>query len=383
MNSKKEFTVSELNSHIRLALESDSELQDIWVSGEVTNTKTYHLGGQVYFTLSDGCSQINCVMYQSFLSQLKFSLENGISVICRGKIRVFHRKGQYVFLAVYISTKGAGLISEQLEKLKARLLKEGLFEAERKRPLPRFPEHIGLITSFNSAAMWDFISHSRCWMPHVELVIIPAIMQGRQSPPSIIEALQTAVKWGKMDVLVVLRGGGSSEDLASFNDEGLVREVASSPIPVLSAVGHEVDVSLVDFAADFRVATPTAAVETLAFSYRHTVPKIFAYLSDYGKQLESSVVSFKDQVRDFLADLEHAMDRKLEFLKHVLENKMKRVEAGNPLKKLKQGYSICRLFETGRIVKSISQIQKGVRIETRVQDGIIHSHVETACNLSP
>lgn len=260
-------TVTELNQRIKGLLEDDPSLQGIWVKGEVSNWRVSQQR-HAYFTLKDETSQIECVIWRERLQALPLSLKDGDHICVYGNIRVFLRGGKYEIDVFRVRSEGKlGELYARLIELRRKLAEEGLFREERKRPLPPFPERIGIVTSPDGAAIWDIIRVTRQRFPGVQLILIPSLVQGEEAPASLVRAIKLAnsegVKRlvGKLDVLIIGRGGGSVEDLWAFNDEGVVRAVAASCIPTVSAVGHEGDYTLTDEAADKRAPTPSAAAQ--------------------------------------------------------------------------------------------------------------------------
>jgi len=253
-------SVSQLNRKIKQLLEREEPLQDIWVRGEISNF-THHTSGHMYFTLKDDQSRLKVVMFASYNRFLRFLPKNGTKAIVRGSISAFERDGVYQLYAREMQPDGLGSLYLAFEQLKEKLAAEGLFAPERKRPLPRFPKRVGVVTSPTGAAVRDICITIRRRFPQVEIVLAPALVQGSEAPPSIVKAIRMLNSHPGIDVLIVGRGGGSIEELWAFNDEQVARAIAASSIPVISAVGHETDVTIADFVADVRAATPTAAAE--------------------------------------------------------------------------------------------------------------------------
>lgn len=253
-------SIKDLNKYIRMKLDSDVLLSDVWVRGEISNF-THHGSGHMYFTLKDESSRIKSIMFASHNQRLPFVPKEGTKVIARGNVTVYERDGQYQFYATHMQPDGIGSLYMAYEQLKRKLEQEGLFAAERKRPLPRFPRVVGVITSPTGAAVRDIIITLQRRFPQVAVVLYPVLVQGKGAGPSIVKAIQNLNAMGEADVLIVGRGGGSLEELWAFNEEAVARAIAGSGIPVISAVGHETDFTIADFAADLRAATPTAAAE--------------------------------------------------------------------------------------------------------------------------
>jgi len=259
--SRRVFTVSELTGLVRASLEAD--FSEVWLEGEISNLRAPG-SGHLYCTLKDDSSQMRAVIFRSAALRLRFGLEDGLHVVARGRVTVYEPRGEYQVVLEYVEPKGRGAQQVAFEQLKTRLAAEGLFDLDRKRPLPVFPRTVGIVTSLSGAAVRDMMTvlHRRC--PVLRIIIAPVSVQGEDSAEQITSAIRSLNAVGRVDVMIVGRGGGSSEDLWSFNDERVVRAIAASPIPVVSAVGHETDVTLADFVADLRAPTPSAAAEAVA-----------------------------------------------------------------------------------------------------------------------
>jgi exodeoxyribonuclease VII large subunit len=257
---RKIVTVSELTASLRAVIEG--HFGDIWVEGEISNCRVWHTG-HMYFTLKDDTAQIRAVMFRSASHYLRFKPEDGLHVVARGKLGVYDAKGEYQIVCEHLEPKGIGALQLAFEQLKKRLQAEGLFKPERKRPLPALPRKIGIVTSLDGAALRDIITVLRRRHANAHIVIRPARVQGENAATEIVRALRAIVNVPGMDVIIVGRGGGSAEDLQAFNEEVLARAIVASPVPIISAVGHEVDFTIADFVADFRAPTPSAAAEVI------------------------------------------------------------------------------------------------------------------------
>lgn len=253
-------SVKDLNRYIRMKMEGDSRLSDVWIRGEISNF-THHSSGHMYFTLKDEGSRIRAIMFATHNQRLPFIPKEGSRVIARGNVSVYERDGQYQFYAVQMQPDGIGSLYLAYEQLKAKLEEEGLFAADRKRPLPLYPKTIGVITSPTGAAVRDVMITIRRRYPQARTILYPVLVQGKGAAPSIVKAIRTMNDMAEADVLIVGRGGGSLEELWAFNEEIVARAIYESDIPVISAVGHETDFTIADFVADLRAATPTAAAE--------------------------------------------------------------------------------------------------------------------------
>lgn len=275
-------TVSELSATIRDALES--KFQNIWVEGEISNARLWNTG-HLYFTLKDSASQIKAVIFRGSLRYLKFKPEDGLRVVARGKISVYDVKGEYQLICEHLEPQGFGPLQVAFEQLKKKLAAEGLFDASRKRPLPALPRRIGLVTSIDGAALRDMVRVLRRRYPNAHLIIAPTRVQGEGAAGEVARALKLVARVPHVDVIIVGRGGGSLEDLWAFNEEAVARAIAASPVPVISGVGHETDVTIADFVADLRAATPSAAAELVV----RRKDEFFAHIDRIGERLDAAM----------------------------------------------------------------------------------------------
>ncbi|MDP9270726.1 MAG: exodeoxyribonuclease VII large subunit, partial [Chloroflexota bacterium] len=270
--------VTDLNRRVRSLLDGDPQLADVWVEGEIS-APSFPPSGHCFFTLKDAASQVRAVIFREELGRALVRPEHGMAVICHGRIRAYEPQGVYQLYVESLTPAGPGDLHARYEQLRARLAAEGLFDADRKRPLPRWPRRIGVVTSPVGAVWQDIRNVVRRRYPLVELVLAPAAVQGEAAAPAIATALQRLYRQPGLDLVIVARGGGSLEDLWAFNDERVVRSIVAAPVPVIAGVGHESDVTLADFAADVRAATPSAAAE-LAVPDGTQLPAILARLRD-------------------------------------------------------------------------------------------------------
>ncbi len=418
MSEEKAYlSVSELNERIKYILEGDLGLSSIFLRGEVSNFKIYP-SGHAYFSLKDENSIVSVVMWASSASRLRFRPNNGDKVLVHGKITVYPPRGSYQLTVSSMQKDGEGEERKRLRELALKLKNEGLFDESRKRPLPLIPNRIAVIAGRGSAGMRDIeVNLAKRW-PLAEVVTFPSLVQGKEAPSDLIESLSRA-KAAKPDVLIIGRGGGSSEDLGAFNDEALVRALAAFPFPFVSAVGHEVDVTLTDLVADRRVSTPTAAaIACVPDQY-----EVMQRLDETERKLDSQALSklgiLRERVEKYLSKpyfrnpkalysneiekLDNISIRLDNGMKNVLERSEKdlgyaqsrlkplaisrlglckeringldsRLEALNPDKVLSRGYSIT-LTQDGKPLRSKSQLTVGDQIKTRLKDGIIVSRV--------
>jgi exodeoxyribonuclease VII large subunit len=264
-------SVEQLNLTIKQLLEG--QIATVWVQGEISNFKA-HTSGHYYFSLKDAKSQISAVMFRGHNSRLKFKPTDGMEVVARGRISVYEPRGSYQILCETMEPVGAGALQKAFEQLKSKLKGEGLFDTSRKKPIPAFPQHVAIVTSPTGAAIRDILNILSRRAPQVEVTLVPALVQGETAAPSLRDAFKKALKLPHIDTVIIGRGGGSIEDMWCFNDEELARLIAASPIPVISAVGHEIDFTICDFVSDLRAPTPSAAAELVAKSHTETLHRI-------------------------------------------------------------------------------------------------------------
>jgi exodeoxyribonuclease VII large subunit len=384
------WSVSEVNRYVRDLLESDHNLRDLWVQGEVSNLARPR-SGHIYFTLKDDRASLRCVMWRSTVQQQKFLPQDGDAVEAHGKISVYEVGGQYQFYVDTIKPRGKGALYQEFLRLKAKLEAEGLFDEERKRPIPLWPERIGIVTSPTGAALRDMLNTMRRRYPLVEVILAPSAVQGEAAPGEIVRALQVLNEKVKPDVILVGRGGGSIEDLWAFNDENVARAVAASEVPVISGVGHQTDFTIADFVADLRAPTPTAAAE-LAVPNRED---LLLDLSAARQRLEQVVTLRLDDQRWQLKNLAQAIrqlspqariqsdrqrldelsHRAATTVRHALQIQRSRLEAAvqrlddlNPQTVLARGYALVTDAEE-RIVRSVAQVAPGDALHVRISDG--------------
>ena len=363
--------ISDFNTLLKEHIEQFNE-HDIWVTGEISQLKFYSKGNQYYFYLSDKSAAVNCVLYGSVLNYLKFSPENDQHVFARGKIKYLAKKGSLLFQISYMGLGGIGQQSKKLEELKAQLEKEGLFAQETKKPLPKYPEKIGIITSLDSAAMWDFVTYFRQTNYYSDLCILPSTMQGDYAPMSIIENIDFAHSQ-ELDVVAIIRGGGSSQELGIFNHETLVRNIAQSDIPIITGIGHQVDSSLSDLAADITCATPTATAHLLADPFIQLLNKTATSLSSLESHIETQFSYYHSKAITNLQTLENQCEYKLNSTQDKINYLTKLIDQLNPLDKLKKGYSITSFKQ--KPITSITKIKEGDTLITELLDGSISSTV--------
>lgn len=390
-------TVTELNNRIRDLLDLDPMLADVCVRGELSNYKIYP-SGHHYFTLKDSESSLRCVMFKSSASKLRFRPENGMSVTVFGRISVYPRDGTYQLYSSAILPIGTGDLQIAFEQLKARLGSEGLFNPEHKKPLPEFPERIAIITSSAGAAVHDMIRILNHRWPMAKVIILPVRVQGTEAPEEIADALKYANKYNVADLIITGRGGGSVEDLWAFNDERVARAIFASDIPVISAVGHEPDITISDYVADARASTPSNAAE-IAVPDRNEIADELSGLElrctmatnkrliQLRKRLEN--ISEKRVIRDPMAQIDnrrittdYLRDRLIFAEECVLGEKKNKyiklssaLDAMSPLRVLSRGYSFAA-GNDGTLIKSVNELNAGDKIELVLMDGTAHCRVE-------
>ena len=395
---KRIITVSELNEYLKMLFEYDEVLRNIYIKGEISNFTNHYKTGHFYFSLKDAGGTVRAVMFRSSASKLKFMPENGMRVILGGRVSVFPRDGQYQIYAETMEPDGVGALYIAYEQLKAKLEKEGLFAEFRKKPLPNMPKRIGIVTSPTGAAIRDMIHILGRRFPAAEIVLYPALVQGEAAPASIIRGIQYFNAKRDVDVLIVGRGGGSIEDLWAFNNENLVRTVAASEIPVISAVGHETDFTLCDFAADRRAPTPSAAaeiavpdMEELLYRAKRMEQRLSLAVSqtiktnrEHLKRLSSarsmtSPMNVIDDKRMTLAMEEQKLSGRMETLlakkRAGFIRDTAKLDAMNPLAVISRGYSAV-FDENGTLIKSVSQTKEGNALSFMLTDGKIHAEVK-------
>ena len=370
---KQGFSVSEVNQYLKQLLESQSDLHHIPVLGEVSNFKRY-ASGHCYFTLKDEKSALKCVMFKSSAAHLSFTPQNGEKVVALGSISVYERDGVYQLYVSAMRRQGIGDLMQAYEALKEKLTKEGLFDESRKKALPRLPRAIGIITSPSGAAVHDIITVSRRRNKGVKLILYPASVQGEEAAGEIVHAIDFFQRNHLADLLIVGRGGGSIEDLWAFNEEPVVRAIAASKIPIISAVGHETDFTLSDFAADVRAATPSQAAEFAVIDVAAYRNGIVFYWDKAAKLLEKKIHEDAQLADSLQQELVQAMEAELDAKKHRLSLMAAKLSALSPLTVLSRGYTITTAAGH-RAVQSVSDVSAGDTIRTTVADGTISSVV--------
>ena len=390
------YTVSQVNQYIKSLLDRDRELTALYVRGEISNYKAYP-SGHHYFSLKDGEGAIRCVMFKREAMSLRFRPENGMKVIAFGRVAVFPRDGQYQLYCTALTPEGVGDLHLAFEQLKQKLYAEGLFDPAHKKPIPKFPKRIALITSSAGAAVRDVLRILGARWPMAEVFLLPVRVQGAEAPGEICAAVAWANQHQVADLIITGRGGGSMEDLWAFNDENVARTIYHSAIPVISAVGHEPDVTIADFVADLRAATPSNAAE-LAVPDQNEVAVWLRQMEGrlaqaMGRKLESARKDLDRAARcralqdpmNYVDDKRMVLDYQREKLAAGLNASLNRerqrfgqlaskLDALSPLKVLGRGYAIPQKTDGG-VVRSVSDVAPGDGLKLRVADGEISCQV--------
>jgi exodeoxyribonuclease VII large subunit len=387
-------SVSVLSLYLKELLERNDILQNIWVHGEISNCKTYS-SGHCYFTLKEGDAQLLCVFFK--FSRIRSSapdLRDGMAVAVNGRVAFYERDGKLQFYVEAVKPLGEGALFQRFEQLKARLAAEGLFEAERKRPIPEQPSIIGIVTSPKAAALQDMLRVLRSRYPLAQVILSPSLVQGDEAPASIAAALDRLNEHGESDVIIVGRGGGSIEDLWAFNEEIVARAIARSRIPVISGVGHETDFTIADFVADYRASTPTAAATAAVpdieewratiDSHQHTLyDTMMARLYELGEDLDLAqrdlrrasplrlIDDRRQQLDDVTERLQNHMQHQLSLQRERLRGVTLQLQSLSPLLTIARGYAIVRRDSNATIVTSTRQVSEGDVLTIQVQDGHI------------
>lgn len=396
------YSVSQINTYIKNMFLMDNVLNYISVRGEVSNCK-YHTSGHIYFTLKDAAGQLACVMFASMRRGLPFRLEEGQSVVIRGKISIYERDGKYQLYANEIALDGRGDLFLAFELLKKKLSEEGLFDAAHKRPVPRFPKSVGVVTASTGAAIQDIINISHRRNPYVQLILYPAKVQGDGAARTVVNGIRALERLG-VDTIIVGRGGGSIEDLWAFNEESVARAIYECGTPVISAVGHETDFTIADFVSDLRAPTPSAAAElavgdisavfgALVDAHSELYQVMLRRIGQYRQSMNSLAMQLKytnpvyqlEQKKQRLTDLSGRLTllfkQRLALKRRELMVTAERMKGLSPLEKLTSGYSYLA-DEEGHMVNSIGQTAPGRELNISVTDGEIRAQVLTLKKIS-
>lgn len=395
-----DWSVAQVVRYLKELLETDEELRDIRVHGEISGCKTY-ASGHCYFTLKDAEAQLACVFFKHARQRSASpELRDGMAVAVSGRFSLYERDGKLQLYVDQVETLGDGALATRFEQLKTRLKAEGLFDAERKRPLPLAPLVVGIVTSLQAAALRDMLRVLRTRYPLTQVVIAPTLVQGSEAPAAIVQALDLLNQHGEAEVIIVARGGGSIEELWAFNEEIVARAIARSRIPVISGVGHETDFTIADFVADQRASTPTAAATAAVPDIADLQAATFAYQQDLGVLLEDYLLRYRadleraerqlerESPRSQLERLQQQLDGVLETLQGEMQHRLalqrERLKGAatnlhslSPLLTIARGFSVVRRADDQRLVTSSSQVQPGDELAIQVADGQIVARVTT------
>lgn len=385
-------SVSQITSYLKSYIDENKKLSGIYIRGEITDFKANFYSGHFYFSLKDSSSEISCVMFRSYAERIRFLPKDGMSVIVRCDLSVYQKSCSCQLYVYDIQPEGLGAKYLAFEQLKEKLGAEGLFDEERKKPLPEYPEKIGVITSESGAAIQDIINVLKRRWPVAKLVLTPSAVQGEDAPAQLRACLEKQINEIKPDVIIIGRGGGSSEDLSAFNDEALARAIAGSRIPVVSAVGHETDFSICDFVSDMRAPTPSAAAELVgpdSDALRQSIDGNLEWMQgviskkcdDYSVILDKFnavkaqnftaefVEKRKNRVSELEKELCYAYKYKLGRFEGMLIPAISKLDSNNPAAILRR--NICRIEKEGKPVRSVNDAEKGDKIDIRFSDGVL------------
>lgn len=390
-------TVKQLNFYVKSLLEGDSHLQYVTVTGELSNFKNHYASGHWYFTLKDEDAAIRCVMFRAMANGVRFDPRDGDTVVLRGRVSLYEKDGQYQFYAEQMFPVGAGALALQFERIKEKLNAEGLFDTSRKKPLPKYPKNIAVVTSDTGAAVKDILSILKRRYPVARVIMCPVTVQGETAVPQMLAALDRLYRLNAADVIIMGRGGGSAEDLWEFNDETLARKIALSTVPVISAVGHETDFTICDFVADMRAPTPSAAAElavpdlselenrfarfesllksALTAKYERENARLAGVLSSrFFKNPETSLTERRAERADRAADaLLSAFSAIISEKSGCLAEFAARLDTLSPLKTLARGYAVA--IKSGETVRKAEELNAGDSITLKFTDGNVKCKV--------
>ncbi|MCK4401817.1 exodeoxyribonuclease VII large subunit [bacterium] len=378
--SKHIFTVSELTSRIKNLLEES--FPSVWVEGEVSNCRMPS-SGHIYFTLKDEQSQLKAVFFRGANQRIKFKIEDGLKVLALGNISVYQCRGDYQLIVGLLQPRGIGELQLAFEQLKRKLQKEGLFAPEHKKPIPLFPRRIGIVTSPTGAAIRDILNVINRRFHQVEILINPVKVQGEGAGEEIADAIDEFNETGDMDVLIVGRGGGSMEDLWAFNEEIVARAIYNSNIPVISAVGHEIDFVISDFVADLRAPTPSAAAELVVGEMKQITQKIRDFQTRIISALTNNLSLYKQEIDDFSERIDRTCSHILELLTERLANLSGKLNMLSPLATLSRGYSYTLKLPQRTLITDTRKVKPHDKVEVKLAKGAMICEVETLhCNVS-
>ncbi|MCM1184366.1 MAG: exodeoxyribonuclease VII large subunit [Roseburia sp.] len=390
------YTVAQINAYIKNMFTQDFMLKSVFVRGEISNCK-YHSSGHIYFTLKDAKGIIACVMFAGSRAGLSFKLEEGQMVVVGGTIDVYERDGKYQLYAKQIVLDGAGLLYERFEQMKRRLADMGMFEQEYKQPIPRYIRTLGVVTAPTGAAVRDIINIAARRNPHIRIILYPAIVQGDQAPESIVNGIRALERLG-VDVMIVGRGGGSIEDLWAFNEEIVAQAVFDCSVPIISAVGHETDTTIIDFVSDLRAPTPSAAAELAVYDYMRLMDVLAGYRDSLNHGIRVQLRRQEERLgrlrvhmrylspagqiqerRNYCMDLEDRLNRLMQDTltrdRHRMALYAERLRGLSPLEKLSQGYAYVECAGGGAL-RDVHQVQAGDLVRIHVKNGAVTARAE-------
>ena len=372
LNDRPVFTVSDINQYVKALVGNDEGLKFVYIKGEISNFKMAS-NGHFYFSLKDDKSILGAMMFNNYAQKIGFTPENGQEVVVMGSIDVYVGRGTYSVIVYQMEEVGAGKALLELEKLKKKLLEEGLFDESKKRKINLYPRAIGIITAPNSAALEDMKKNIKRRYPIADIYVFYSAVQGDNAPKELLKAFNLAQTY-PLDTLLIGRGGGASEDLSAFNDETLVRAISQSKMPVIACVGHEIDSTLVDFVADKRASTPTGAAELATIDRREIEQRLAYAVQDIETSIKERLSSMKEDILSFKDNLDVKIKQLLNHYEEILRHKKLALEALNPDNVLKRGYSLT-VDEKGKPIDSIKGLKQGQKIKTILKDGQVESEI--------
>lgn len=393
----KTLSVSALNSYVKKMIDADFILNNLNIKGEISNFKM-HSSGHLYFSLKDENSKINCIMFKTYASNLKFKPKDGESVVIKGKVSVYEKDGAYQLYCHEMKQEGIGELYIAFQELKNKLEKQGLFDLSHKRPIPRFPKRIGIVTSPTGAAVRDIINVSRRRNNSIDLLLYPALVQGENASQDIIRGLELLNKTEDIDVIILARGGGSIEELWAFNNEKLANAIYNSKKPVITGVGHETDFTIADFVSDMRAPTPSAAAELAVPGLNELKLKLESYKDYFSSSLDNTIrrrcnridllrktldmhspmnyiINQYNYIDNFQNRLTLKLRSKLDIKREGLSRLNAVIDAHNPLKVLRKGYALIEDLE-GNLISSKDNLKESLQVLITVKDGKIKAGLE-------
>ena len=386
-------TVSQLNRYIKFILSDNQKLRGVYIRGEISNFNRNYRSGHCYLSLKDTDASVKAVMFKSVADRIKFDIEDGISVVVRADVTLYERDGTYQLVISDMIPYGIGELSLAFEQLKTKLAEKGMFDDSFKKPIPKFPKRIAIISSKTGAAIQDIFNILRRRMPYIHVDLYPVSVQGENTAPEVIKALEFIEEKNDVDVIIIARGGGSKEDLHQFNNEDLAYAIFDCKIPIISAIGHEIDFTICDFVADLRAPTPSAAAELAGISVSEISEKVngllrltdlsvrkrisankytiqSVYIPKIAEKINETVVKNRQKTDFLIKYSERIVNNKFSSLSLRFKGDCARLESLNPFSVLKRGYAIVN-NEDGKQVVSVNQVKMGENINVNLKDGNI------------